>query len=80
MSALEVTGGDGLLGVERIVSVLRQRGYRVRHLRVDWDDDTSPAWTLRCAVVGHDPDLLVARLERAVSVHDIRLVDSGAIR
>ncbi|MHA3703138.1 ACT domain-containing protein [Jatrophihabitans sp. YIM 134969] len=74
MNAVQVSGSDGLLGVERVVSMLRQRGYAVRDLRVDWTGERSSVWTMRCAVEsGADPDLLVRRLQRAVSVLDARL-------
>ncbi|MCE0764632.1 hypothetical protein LWC35_17195 [Pseudonocardia kujensis] len=61
-----VTGG--LDGVQRVVTLLRGRGYPVRGLTADLADDDTGALGVRLPLTAEEAQLLVARLYRLPAV------------
>ncbi|WP_433506608.1 hypothetical protein ACQP04_09055 [Pseudonocardia halophobica] len=61
-----VTGG--LDGVQRVVTLLRGRGYPVRGLTADLADDDTGALGVRLPLTAEEAELLVARLHRLPAV------------
>ncbi|MCE3552336.1 hypothetical protein LWC33_12805 [Pseudonocardia sp. RS11V-5] len=64
--AVTVTGG--LDGVQRVVTLLRGRGYPVRELTADLADDDTGALGVRLPLTPEEAELLVARLHRLPAV------------
>ena len=61
-----VTGG--LEGVQRVVTLLRGRGYPVRGLTADLADDDTGALGVRLPLTAEEAELLLARLHRLPAV------------
>ncbi|GAA4690631.1 hypothetical protein GCM10023215_29150 [Pseudonocardia yuanmonensis] len=65
--SLTVAVTGGLDGVQRVVTLLRGRGYPVRGLTADLDDDTGTLG-LTLPLTVEEAELLVARLHRLPAV------------
>jgi hypothetical protein len=66
--SVTVLVGGGLDGVQRVVTLLRGRGYPVRGLTADLADDDTGALGLSLSLSAEEAELLVARLHRLPAV------------
>lgn len=66
--SVTVAVSGGLDGLQRVVTLLRGRGYPVRGLTADLTDDDTGALGVRLPLTAEEAELLVARLHRLPAV------------